>query len=105
MNHAVIHHYEHPVTVAQVKEISTENVWRWLAAGWSDIRKAPAQSLSYGLALTVVSYLLVMSIIGSGMYFLFPQLLAGFFFVLPFMPRQFFHQAPFIRRSPILPPK
>lgn len=85
MNHAVIHHYEHPVTVAQVKEISTENVWRWLVAGWNDIRKAPALSLSYGLALTVVSYLLVVSIIGSGQYFLFPQLLAGFFFVAPLL--------------------
>lgn len=85
MNHAVTHHYERPVTLAQVREIGTENVWRWLAAGWNDIRKAPAQSLFYGVALALASFLLVGAVLGSGMYFLLPQLLAAFFLVAPLL--------------------
>ena len=85
MNHAVMHRYEQPVTVAQVREIGTENVWRWLAAGWNDIRKAPAQSLFYGVALAAASFLLVGTVLASGMYFLLPQLLAAFFLIAPLL--------------------
>ncbi|MBL3601772.1 MAG: DUF2189 domain-containing protein [gamma proteobacterium endosymbiont of Lamellibrachia anaximandri] len=86
MNHAVIHHYDaRPVTIAQVREITTDHVWKWLAAGWEDIKAAPAKSLSYGLGLTVISYLLTLSVIASGMYFLFPQVLAGFFLTAPLL--------------------
>jgi uncharacterized membrane protein len=86
MNQSVIHNYDdRPVKIAQVREITADNVWNWLAAGWKDIQAAPAISLSYGLALTVVSYILTLSIIGSGMYFLFPQLLAGFFLLAPML--------------------
>ncbi len=31
MSHAVVHNYEQPVTVARVREVSTEDVWRWLS--------------------------------------------------------------------------
>lgn len=83
MNHAVIHHYEKPVTVANVREVRTEDVWRWLAAGWRDIRNAPGQSLFYGVALALASFLLVGAVVASDMYFLLPQLLAAFFLVAP----------------------
>ena len=84
MNHAVIHHYDaQPVTIAQVRDITTKHVWKWLAAGWKDIKAAPALSLTYGLGLMIFSYVLTISVIGSGMYFLFPQLIAGFFLVAP----------------------
>ena len=77
MNHTVIHYYDaQPVTIAQVRDITTNHVWKWLAAGWKDIQAAPIKSLSYGLGLTVVSYLLTISVITSGTYFLLPQLLA-----------------------------
>ena len=86
MNHAVIHHYDaQPVTIAQVRDVTTNHVWKWLAAGWKDIQAAPAKSLSYGLVLTIFSYILTLSVIGSGMYFLIPQIIAGFFLVAPLM--------------------
>ena len=85
MNHAVIHHYEQPVTVAKVREVSTEDVWRWLAAGWRDLRRTPGQSLFYGVALALASFLLVGSVVASEMYFLLPQLLAAFFLVAPLL--------------------
>jgi hypothetical protein len=56
MNHAVIHHYhDRPVTLAEIKEISSEHPWKWLAAGWHDIKTAPLKSLSYGVVLTAGS--------------------------------------------------
>ena len=86
MSHTVIHHYDaRPVTIAEVRDISTDHPWRWLSAGWQDIKAAPAQSLGYGLALAIISYLLTISVVASGMYFLFPQLLAGFFLVAPLL--------------------
>jgi len=83
MNHAVIHHYDTPVTIAQVREIGTAQVWNWLAAGWKDIQAAPGRSLAYGVALAVASYLITLGVIASGLYFLIPLLLAGFFLVAP----------------------
>ncbi len=86
MYHAVIHYYDaRPVTIAQVRDITTDHVWKWLAAGWKDIQTAPAMSLSYGLGLMIVSYLLTLSVIASGMYILLPLLLAGFFMVAPLL--------------------
>ena len=86
MNHTVIHHYDaRPVTIAEVRDISTEHPWKWLSQGWQDIKAAPARSLGYGLALTIVSYLVTLSIITSGMFFLLPQFLAGFFLVAPLL--------------------
>ncbi|MDJ0805906.1 MAG: DUF2189 domain-containing protein [Gammaproteobacteria bacterium] len=85
MNHAVVHQYEQPVTVAKVREVTTEHVWRWLAAGWNDIREAPGKSLFYGVALALASFLLVGSVIASGLYFLLPQLLAAFFLIAPLL--------------------
>ncbi|MBV2093056.1 MAG: DUF2189 domain-containing protein, partial [Candidatus Thiodiazotropha sp. (ex Ctena orbiculata)] len=73
------------VTIAEVKEINSEQPWKWLSAGWQDIKTAPLKSLSYGLTLTVVSYLLMMLIITNESYFLLPQLLAGFFLVAPLL--------------------
>jgi uncharacterized membrane protein len=86
MNHAVIHQYDdQPVTIAEIKEISSESPWKWLAAGWQDIKTAPMKSLSYGVALTAVSYLLMFLVITNQAYFLLPQLLAGFFLIAPLL--------------------
>ncbi|MCG7927634.1 MAG: DUF2189 domain-containing protein [Candidatus Thiodiazotropha taylori] len=86
MSHTVIHHYDaRPVTIAQVRDISTDHPWRWLSAGWQDIKAAPAQSLGYGLVLTIISYLITISVVTSGLFFLFPQILAGFFLIAPLL--------------------
>lgn len=72
MNHSVIHYYDaQPVTIAHVRDNTTKYLWKWLAAGWKDIQAAPAKSLSYGLALTTFSYIVTLSVIGYGMYFLY----------------------------------
>jgi uncharacterized membrane protein len=86
MSHAVIHHYDaRPVTIAEVRDISTHHPWKWLSAGWQDIKAAPARSLGYGLGLAIVSYLITYTVVTSGMIFLLPQFLAGFFLVAPLL--------------------
>ncbi|MCG7900566.1 MAG: DUF2189 domain-containing protein [Candidatus Thiodiazotropha weberae] len=86
MSHTVIHHYDaRPVTIAQVRDIGTDHPWMWLSAGWQDIKAAPAQSLGYGLVLAIISYLITISVVSNGMFFLFPQLVAGFFLIAPLL--------------------
>lgn len=86
MNHIVTHEYDaRPVTIAEVRVIGMEYPWKWLSAGWEDIKAAPASSLGYGLGLTLTSYLVTLSVMASGMFFLFPLLLAGFFLVAPLL--------------------
>lgn len=68
----------------RIRQISTEQVWQWLAAGWNDFRKAPAQSLFYGISLTVLSLLISIGVVFSEDYYLLPPLMAGFLLVAPF---------------------
>lgn len=85
MSHAVIHTYEHPVTIAQVRDVTTDDVWIWLAAGWADLRAAPLQSLSYGLVLAVASYVITLAVVMNSAFFFLLPLLAGFFFIAPIL--------------------
>ena len=68
-----------------IREISTDQVWQWLASAWKDIQRAPAQSLFYGTSLTLLSILISLGVIVSGKYYLLPPLLAGFLLIAPFI--------------------
>jgi uncharacterized membrane protein len=67
----------------RIREITTEQVWQWLAAAWKDIQQAPIQSLFYGASLTLLSILISVGVIASGTYYLLPPLLAGFLLIAP----------------------
>jgi uncharacterized membrane protein len=57
----------------------------WLAAGWSDLKTAPVPSLLYGLAIFLVSVVIVVGLFVLGWdYILFPAL-AGFMVVGPIL--------------------
>ncbi len=73
-----------PKGKALIKEISSDDVWQWLSAGWSDIKKAPVPSLFYGANLTLLSLAITLSVLISNSYFMLPLLLAGFLLVAPF---------------------
>lgn len=69
--------------MALVTEVGTEDVWKWLAAGWSDLKANTAVSISYA-ALFIMSGL----ILSFGFYFMgWPYLilpgLTGFLLVGP----------------------
>ncbi|MEA3275695.1 MAG: DUF2189 domain-containing protein [Pseudomonadota bacterium] len=85
MSHTVNAFYGAPTTIARIRDIPFDRPWRWLAAGWSDLRRAPAASLGYGAFFVIVSYLLVISLVMTGTYYLLLPMAAGFFLVAPFL--------------------
>lgn len=68
-----------------INEITLDEPWQWLAAGWQDLRREPKFSLSLGLVFAVLSYLLTLGLINGAMFFLIPPLAAGFFLLAPLL--------------------
>ena len=57
--------------------------WRWLRAGWRDLRRAPALSLLFGAAIVLVSAGISWLAYALGRFALLATLLSGFVFVAP----------------------
>ena len=55
----------------------------WLKLGLNDIKRAPKQSLSYGLAMVVISYLISAIALQFGNFYSLLTLLSGFIFIGP----------------------
>lgn len=71
--------------IPSVNSITLDHPWRWLEAGWQDLRRAPKFSLSYGAFFVLVSYFLTLGLFNGHMFFLIPPLAAGFFLVAPML--------------------
>lgn len=56
---------------------------RWIRKGWADIRSAPRQSLGYGIAIMLLSWLVTGIGLKAGSYWAALVLLSGFVFVAP----------------------
>ncbi len=56
---------------------------RWVRMGWADFRRAPRQSLTYGLAIVLLSWLVTGIGLNFGTYWSVLVLLSGFVFVAP----------------------
>ena len=100
----------------QVRPIRSDNVWRWLAAGWGDLWKSPAISLGYGLLVALLSYLVLGCLYVFDAVYLVLPLAAGFMFGGPVvavglyeMSRRYNEDRPFVlmdvvgavRRAPL----
>jgi len=83
MSHTILSTYADHRKLAQVEDITTEHPWRWLVAGWQDLKRTPATSIGYGVLITIASYLLTLGTVATGMFYLLPVLLGGFFLVAP----------------------
>ena len=57
--------------------------WRWLRAGWRDLRAAPGLSLLFGLVIVLVSAGISLLAWTLGRFALLATLLSGFVFVAP----------------------
>ena len=57
----------------------------WLAAGWADLRDHPAQSLSYGFAVFVLSACVILGLIRAGLPWLIFPALSGFLVIGPLL--------------------
>lgn len=57
----------------------------WLRHGWSDLKRAPRQSLAYGLAIVVLSWVVTAIGLRLGSYWAVLVLMSGFVFVAPLL--------------------
>jgi uncharacterized membrane protein len=68
-----------------IRRIDGEQPWLWLAAGWRDLCRHPAISLSYGAAFTLASYALTAALVYFDLLVLLLPLAAGVVFVGPML--------------------
>ncbi|KAA3620519.1 MAG: DUF2189 domain-containing protein [Proteobacteria bacterium] len=71
--------------VAPCRRLETLAPISWLACGWEDFKRAPVQSLTFGVSLMVVSWLLAWAAWTFGGFFVLIGLVSGFIFVGPVM--------------------
>lgn len=83
MTHNIISFDPSHRSLAHVEDITTSHPYRWLAAGWKDLRQAPMASIGYGALFAIVSYVITIVLIFNELYFLLLPLLGGFFLVAP----------------------
>ena len=69
----------------RVRKVDLDRPWSWLAAGWTDLLRAPKVSLAYGAALVVLSLLIGLGLWLGGAFYLLLPLTAGFSFVAPLL--------------------
>ena len=69
--------------VAPCNKLSLGAPFRWLKLGWKDIRRAPRQSLLYGLALMLISYTVAILAWSLGSFIVMVALMSGFMFIGP----------------------
>jgi uncharacterized membrane protein len=69
----------------KVNRITLDHPWRWLAAGWQDILRAPRFSLSYGAIFVAVSWMITLGLFNEHLFFMVPPLVAGFFLMAPLL--------------------
>ncbi|MGI9501169.1 MAG: DUF2189 domain-containing protein [Geminicoccaceae bacterium] len=67
----------------EVRKVPLDRPWAWLAKGFSDLRRAPAVSLGYGVLFVAAGYLLTAGLWALGWLYLTLPLVAGFLIVGP----------------------
>lgn len=71
--------------VAPCRQVAPAAPFRWLAAGWRDLRAAPGQSLGWGLIVLAVSWMVSLLALWLGSWIVLLSLLSGFVFVGPLL--------------------
>lgn len=71
--------------VAPCRTLPVTAPFTWLRRGWSDLRRAPLQSLFYGILLTLLSAFIAMLTWQLGLIALYLGLASGFVFIGPFL--------------------
>lgn len=66
-----------------VREVGDDRPWYWLAAGWRDLIRVPALSLSYGILFSATGYALTWWLYSADVLYLIIPLAAGFALVGP----------------------
>lgn len=71
--------------MAPCRPLNVRAPMRWVRKGWADFRRAPSQSLAYGIAIMVLSWLVTGVGLKFGSYWSALILLSGFVFVAPLL--------------------
>ncbi len=79
----LLNNLERHFTLPEVAEVPLLRPLDWVAAGWNDMRSAPAVSLTYGLVITG-ALALILSYAASRPY-LFTAAVSGFLLIGPFL--------------------
>ncbi len=66
-----------------VTDVTTEDVWKWLAAGWSDLKANSAVSISYAALFIVLGLIISFGFYFMGWPYLILPALTGFLLVGP----------------------
>lgn len=69
--------------VAAIRKIPLDQPWRWLAAGWQDMRRNPAVSYTYGVLAALTGYVLSLGLWWADWIYLILPLAGGFLIVGP----------------------
>ncbi|RMF74351.1 MAG: DUF2189 domain-containing protein [Alphaproteobacteria bacterium] len=69
----------------EVRKISSEDPWSWLAGGWRDLWRAPAPALVMGGVFWLLSVALVVTLMSRDALALLLPLAGGFFLLGPFL--------------------
>jgi uncharacterized membrane protein len=68
---------------APFRELSAATPLEWVRKGWADFRRAPRQSLGYGIVIVILSWVVTGIGLKVGSYWSALVLLSGFVFVAP----------------------
>ena len=71
--------------VAPCRQLGMDAPARWLRLGWQDLKRAPKQSLSYGLATFILGYLVIALGYNLGDLYTVLGLMSGFILIGPFV--------------------
>ena len=81
------------------RHLPAQAPFEWLAKGWRDLITYPMLSLSYGLAVFAVSFLIIWLLFATGRdYFLFPAV-AGFMIIAPLLATGLYLKSSRLERS------
>ncbi len=67
----------------KVREVGTDEPFRWLTAGWRDFRRSGIISLAHGLVFVAAGLLLTVALAAAGLVYLIAPLIVGFMLVGP----------------------
>ncbi|MBX3505827.1 MAG: DUF2189 domain-containing protein [Parvibaculum sp.] len=68
-----------------IRKVRADQPWRWLEAGWADLRTIPAVSLGYGCAFLFLSFSIAGILFLAGFSALLPVFGAGFLLIGPLL--------------------
>ncbi len=69
----------------RIRTITMDDPWNWLAAGWRDLQRAPAISLTYGAFFFAAGWLLTALLFAVDLWFLILPSAAGFMLIGPIL--------------------